>query len=331
MVENGKSCVLVAFKDRKTELHECLDRLLPQLSPTVHVLLIDDGSASDIRADAANERVIGNDYVHLIRQPSNRGVSAARNTGVSWCLEHGYEIVIMTDSDCLVPADFVRTHLDLHRENPDIPVIGGSINGIGATFWARLDRMMTWFHCIPGAQEGILQPSYTAPTANISVKIGALPFDDAFFDSYLRTGEDTAFSRKVRAAGYSILFSPRVEINHRDREGFVDFVKHQYEFGRHHYVILHRKFGLDGICFNPLYRLIFTPAFVLALPVYSVLGCWLNMVPWIRRDPLNALYWPPLQAIWLVKGVAMLESAIFPKRAFRLDANQALPPSRGSG
>jgi len=331
MVENGKSCVLVAFKDRKTELRECLDRLLPQLSSTVHVLLIDDGSTIDIRTDAAFAGAIGNDFVHLIRQPSNCGVSAARNKGISWCLEKGYEIVIMTDSDCLVPADFVGTHLELHRENPNIPVIGGSINGVGATFWARLDRMMTWFHCIPGTPEGILQPPYTAPTANISVKIRALPFGDAFFDGYLRTGEDTAFSRKVRAAGYSILFSPRVEISHRDRENFVDFVKHQYEFGRHHYVISHRDFGLGGICFNPIYRLIFTLAFVLALPVYSVLGCWLNILPWIRRDPLNAIYWPPLQAIWLVKGVAMLESAIFPKRAFRLDENQGSLPARGAG
>ena len=267
--------------------------------------------------------------MHLIRHPVNRGVSAARNTGISWCLEQDYEIVIMTDSDCLVPDDFVQTHLDLHRENPDVPVIGGSINGVGATFWARLDRMMTWFHCIPGSPEGIMQSPYTAPTANISVKIRVLPFDGVFFDGYMRTGEDTAFSRKVRAAGFSVLFSPRVEITHRDREGFAEFVRHQYEFGSHHYVIVHRDFGLERFCFNPFYRLLFAPAFVVALPFYAALGCWLNMVPWIKRAPMHAVYWPFLQVVWLVKGVAMLESAIFPKRTLRLDPGQGLPSADG--
>ncbi len=318
-----KACVVIPFKDRHDQLRQCLDSLEPQLTSSVDVLVIDDGSRDSVEDHADWADRLSSGRLHLVRQDRNHGVSAARNTGIKWCLDRDYDLVLMIDSDCIAPTDWVGTHLALHARYPDIPVIGGSIRGEGAFLWARLDRMMTWFHVIPGSPARELPAPYTLPTANISIKIRALPFGDTFFDARLRTGEDSAFSNRVRNAGYRIMFSPVPEIAHKDRETFSAVLKHQYEFGRHHFYTSHMSRDLTHLCFNPLYRMVFGLGFVIGLPVYAAWGCFLNMRPWLKHDRRNLLYWPLLQVFWLVKGIAVLEAIFLQKSAFRLEQTPA--------
>ena len=262
MNQGYRCCVLLPFRGRRPSLERVVERLLPQLEDDVHLLLVDDGSAEDVCATSRLERSIARPEVHVLRHDRNLGVAAARNTGVSWCLDHGFDIVVMVDDDCLVSTDHVAKHLAAHRRHPKAAVVGGAIRGIGSTVWARLDAMMTWFHVLPEAPEGILERPYSAPTANVSVKIRALPFSkDRFFDVRLRTGEDTAFSRAVRSTGQHIVFVPDTVIEHLDRDSFSDFVRHQYQFGRHHYVLGHIDLGLDDLCFRTWYRLLFLAGF----------------------------------------------------------------------
>jgi len=317
IIVNEKCCVLIAFKDRLGSLLVCLERLLPQLSATQHLFLVDDGSREDITQNSLFKNYLDNPSIFITQHNENRGVSAARNTGVRWALDNDYDILIMTDSDCLISDSFIDDHLKAHRKYPKIPMVCGAVKGKGHTLWARLDNLMTWFHCFPGTPEGIIPHPYIAPTANISLKIRMLPFKLDFFNESLRTGEDTAFSRMIRNAGFSIVFSPSPEIGHHDRNRFGEFIKHQYEFGRHHYVILHLDFHIGQIYLHPMYRFLFVPAFFLVLPFYSVLGSALNIIPWMRHDSSNVIYWPLMQLVWLLKGVGVLESACFPRRVFR--------------
>jgi len=319
MDEISRVCVLIPFKGRAQQLRRCLDAVLPQLSDRVHLLLIDDGSDPDPLAAPPLADVPGHPHVDIVRHGVNRGVSAARCTGIEWCRKRAFDIVLMIDSDCVAPADHVAKHLALHRKYPEAAVIGGAIRGVGHTLWARLDGMMTWFHVVPGSPERVLPAPYVAPTANLSVKLAALPFDDGLFDPRLRTGEDSAFSRRVRAAGQHIVFSPTIEIEHADRNAFADVLRHQYEFGRHHYYVGHVDAGLGRFCFRPWYRALFLCCFAVGLPLYALYGCWLNMRPWLRHDVRRAAYWPLLQLFWLAKGVAVLEAAASTRTAFRMD------------
>ncbi|MHC4322440.1 MAG: glycosyltransferase family 2 protein, partial [Planctomycetota bacterium] len=146
-----RCCILVVFKDQFEDLACCIQRLEPQLNDEVDILLVDDGSNGDPISHPAIARLLKNDHAHLVQHSVNRGVSAARNTGIKWCLKHGYDLVLMIDSDCKAPLNYVETHRSLHRRFPDIPVIGGAIRGVGNTLWSTLDGMMTWFHVIPGS------------------------------------------------------------------------------------------------------------------------------------------------------------------------------------
>lgn len=310
--------MLLPFRGLRPSLTTVLEQLLPQLHADVQLVLVDDGSDEDVLGTPNLRPLIDRPEVHVLRHPRNLGVAAARNTGISWCLEHGFDIVVMVDDDCLVPADHVARHLAAHRRHPEAAVVGGAIRGVGGTIWARLDAMMTWFHVLPEAKEGILRAPYSAPTANVSVKIRRLPFKNGFFDTRLRTGEDTAFSRAVRSAGHHLVFVPDAEIGHLDRNSFVDFLSHQYRFGRHHYFLGHIDLGLGDVCFKTWYRLLFLAGFVVVMPLYAFAGCLLNIRPVIAINRRAIVYWPLMQAVWLVKGIAVLEAAARVRSAYQL-------------
>lgn len=311
-----KVCVVIAFKDRHDVLGPCIDRLISQLGIDRGLLLVDDGSAVSLTQVDGMDARLQHEGVFYIRRLENRGVAYSRNEGLAWCREQGVELVLMTDSDCLVPESFINDHMDVHRRHPDAAIVGGAIDGRGESFWAHVDRMMTWFHSIPDKPEGTLEHPYTAPTANISFKMNLLG-DIISFDGGIRTGEDTMLSRRVRAAGYRIHFSPKPKIIHQDREKFVDVLRHQYEFGRHHYFVLHADRGLGRIALHPAYRLAFFPAFLIVSPIYVMAGFLLNLRPWIGCKAPMLRASPAILAIWCIKAFAVLEMSIAPYRGRR--------------
>ena len=313
-----RCCVVIPFKNRRTELLRCVSSLFQQLSENTRLVLVDDGSDIRIDDDDKFKRFFDGGLVQILRHPSNCGVAASRNTGIKWCREQGFDIVIMTDSDCIVPANFIQLHMDLQRKYTDVPVIGSSGRGFGSTsFWGHLDYIMSWFHIIPGTPEREVLAPYSVATANISIKVQMLPFEGDFFETYLHTGEDTAFINKVRDLGFKVIFSPEPEILHEDRGSFSKFLEHQCEFSQHHYFVYHLKFGLEKLCRNGSYRMFFIPTFFVVLPFYALMGCYFNMSPWVRHKPKMFAYIFPVFGIWLLKGYAVLHAAWDPARATR--------------
>jgi hypothetical protein len=86
----------------------------------------------------------------------------------------------MLDSDCEPSPDFIEGHLRLHAEHPDVAVFGCAVDGTGDTFWAHLDRVMTYVHAIGPAHE--VRHPYHLGTTNFSVKLDRLPVREQVFD-----------------------------------------------------------------------------------------------------------------------------------------------------
>ena len=116
------------------------------------------------------------------------------------------------------------------------------------------------------------------------------------------------FSKRVRAAGFDVRFFPTPEIEHYDRNAFRDVIRHQYEFGRHHIALLQADGGLKSLCFKPGVGLLLFPAFLIALPLYVIAGCALNVWPWVKADRRHLIQWPAIQLMWMMKGIAFIEA-----------------------
>lgn len=308
-----KHCVITPFFNRVDQVHTCLQRLLEQAQPGTQFLLVDDASTDDLSPLA---ELLQRDDVFMIQHPRNEGVSAARNSALQWCREHEHELVIMIDSDCEPGAGFIETHLRLHRDMPEVACVGAAIVGRGASVWSKLDAVTSWVHAAPHYPQHVVEHPYHLATTNFSVKVAALPDRPFVFDERLYTGEDCLLIREFRRRGMSVMFSPSPIIYHRDRERLGDVFKHHYKWGHHQYFI---QLGRDisAYVFNPVYRMFFLLAFFWLWPFYALAGATLNLVPWLSQRWSYLLFAPGVYALWLAKGVAVMEAAVRPRAVMR--------------
>src|SRR5688572_4976589 len=111
------SVIIPSYNSRRT-IERCLASVRAQrTSAPFEVIVVDsssDGTAEIIRRVAPE--------VSLYCLDGRRYPGDARNLG----LKHSRgEIIGFTDTDCVLPPDWVDSVLEAHDRNPEMPVIGG--------------------------------------------------------------------------------------------------------------------------------------------------------------------------------------------------------------
>ena len=93
-----KISVIVPVYKVEEYLHRCVDSILDQSFMSFDLVLVDDGSP-DCCGKICDEYAQKDSRIHVIHQ-ENRGLSAARNTGIDWSLLHSNsEWITFVDSD----------------------------------------------------------------------------------------------------------------------------------------------------------------------------------------------------------------------------------------
>lgn len=312
---------MVPFLNRHEQVAQCMDALLAQAKPNTVFLLVDDGSTPQAIHSVTLQPVLCRPNVYLIHHRDNYGVSAARNSGLHWCRQQGFDIAIMVDSDCMPASNLIDEHLQLHRQHPDAACIGGRVVGQGQSYWAKLDGALSWVHSSPhGSSSGEpefrrVEHPYHLPTTNFSIKLDRLPARDFVFDERLKTGEDCLLVRELRALGQGVYFSAIPCVFHQDRETLRHVIRHHYEWGHHQYFIQLGN-NVSARCFHPVYRLVFIAGFLPLVPLFALAGTWLNLrhlrTHILRIDTCCLAY-----LLWFAKGVAVLEAALRPLACLR--------------
>ena len=100
--------IIIPCYNAEPYIHELLDRLNPQISPEIEVIIVDDGSKVPFKTTYK--------WAKVTRQ-SNKGASAARNRGLA--MAQG-EYISFIDADDLVSEDYVNQILTkIETEGPD--------------------------------------------------------------------------------------------------------------------------------------------------------------------------------------------------------------------
>ena len=112
--------VIVPVYNVRPYLEEALDSALQQTYRNLEILVIDDGS-TDGSGDVCDQYALRDERIRVIHQP-NRGLSAARNTGLD---KMTGQVVAFLDSDDALHPDMIRHMIDtMVRENAEIVVCG---------------------------------------------------------------------------------------------------------------------------------------------------------------------------------------------------------------
>ncbi|HEY5010395.1 MAG TPA: glycosyltransferase, partial [Acidimicrobiales bacterium] len=114
--EHTLSVVVCSYNGAK-KLAPCFDALVRQHVP-VDVLVVDDGSSDDTASLAESYGF------SVIRHERNRGISAARNSGLVYATT---PLVAFCDDDCTPPDDWTEQLLAAWSEQPEVTVLGGVV------------------------------------------------------------------------------------------------------------------------------------------------------------------------------------------------------------
>lgn len=222
------SVIIVSFNTRDL-LRDCLQTLFQhQGELSLRTIVVDnaseDGSADMVAAEFPD--------VTLIRGTVNLGFGPANNRGLEQATGR---YIVLLNSDAFIEEDTLKQSVQRMDAEPDVGLAGGqlvgrdgewqpsarmfpsllneclTISGLSARrpqsrFFGRVDR--TWADPLEPADVDWVPGAYSIIRASVLDQIGG--FDERFFLYF----EEVDLCRRIKAAGYRIVYWPEIRVVH---------------------------------------------------------------------------------------------------------------------
>ncbi len=218
--ETPRVSVVVACYNGARTLRPCLESLQHLDYPDYDVIVVDDGS-TDASAAIAGEFA----GVRRIRHESNRGLSAARNTGIAAATG---EVVAFTDADCRADRAW------LHYLVGDL--VRGRFAGAGGHNLLPPDDSCVGAAVMvsPGGPAHVMLNDRQAehvPGCNMAFLKWALAAIEGFDPDFRQAGDDVDLCWRLQQAGLRIGFSPGAFVWHYRRPTVGAYLRQQQGYG----------------------------------------------------------------------------------------------------
>jgi GT2 family glycosyltransferase len=214
------SVVIPAYLGART-IVDCLESVERATTGRRREIIVVESSA-DATAEIVRQRFPG---VVVIQSEKRLTAGGARNRGAA--AAQG-SLIFFTDQDCTVPLDWID-RLERYFEDPSVGAAGGAV---GIRNLSNLSGCAVYF------LEFLTHfPGGGPPRLNEKFLVGC---NSAFRTEAFRVvrfpdqtlGEDVLYSHELRRHGFGIVYDPRIEVRHQNREGWGEFVNYNYKMGR---------------------------------------------------------------------------------------------------
>ncbi|MDZ7640508.1 MAG: glycosyltransferase [Desulfurivibrio sp.] len=180
---------------------QCPDQVWPLGPHGFEVVVVDDASTDDTAA-------IGERYpCRLLKLPSQRGASAARNIGAA--AARG-KILFFIDADCLVEPTTLQTVIAVADRHGRQWIIGGTYSLTPADRFFCSRWQAAFIHHFESKRQ---RPDYIATHAMI-IHAATFAASGGFPEDFLPIIEDVEFSHRLRRQGLALAMEPSLQVRH---------------------------------------------------------------------------------------------------------------------
>jgi len=212
------SVVIPCFNGADT-LQAVLAGVGRQSLPPDEVLVVDDGS------EDRSPELGRSQGARVVRHPHNRGLAAARNTGIEAATS---EVLIFVDSDAIPHPDLVR-RLSAHLEDPAVGAAGGQVMELGHQSPIDRWRALFWRQT---QGPSLLPRAALVVGACCGFRRQALLDAGGFSPAFRTNGEDVEISIRLRRQGLNLVYDPLVQVFHLRRDSLGSLLSMVYRHNR---------------------------------------------------------------------------------------------------
>jgi GT2 family glycosyltransferase len=263
------SAVVVNFNSGAF-LERCLASLRSSPGGDGLDIVVVDNASTDGSADAATR---AHPAARLLANPANRGFAAAANQGI---VVTATPYVLLLNPDAEIVSGSLDAAVKVAEEHPQAGVIGLLVRNPDGTLQPSARKVPTLGEALGHAFVGPFAPdnrwsrAYTMAdwdraserevewVSGSAMLVRRAAFDEVggFDESYFMYVEDVDLCTRLRAAGWSVLFSPEVEVVHETGvSSRARFRSLAFEHSRsiYRFFIRHRARG-PAVLLKPLVR-----------------------------------------------------------------------------
>ena len=235
MYEPAVSVIVPVFNAERT-VGDLLDSLMKvdYDKDKLEIILVDGGSTD------RTQEIIQSYPVKLIVE-KKRGLNVARNTGVK---NSSGEILLFTDSDCVVSKDWIRQIVKNFRDK-EVGCVGGNISRYEDAFLSRYadESIMPVLRRFKRRRrlENVEPPMNYPAGCNMAFRREV--FDKVGgFDEEIHYGfdEDELVERACNA-GYKMILDPEALVKHKHRTTLKGLLKQAFSYGRGGMLVFRKK------------------------------------------------------------------------------------------
>jgi GT2 family glycosyltransferase len=203
--------IILATYNRSKILRATLDQIRQQPYRDYELWVIDQSEAEDAQANALYVSQSGDPRLHYLHL-SQKGLPNARNEGLARTRS---EIVLFLDDDViLLSEDFIGAHVRAYAD----PAVGGVVGRHVERTLTMNSRKTACYVSWGGRTIFNLfgterQPVGSCKGSNMSFRMTAVR-QIGGFDRRTHLLEETDFSTRIRAAGWTIMFEPEADLVH---------------------------------------------------------------------------------------------------------------------
>ncbi|MCS6862168.1 MAG: glycosyltransferase [Abditibacteriales bacterium] len=210
------SLYVPAYNTART-IRQCLEHVFAQTRPPDEVVVVDDGSEDETGAIAARCGV------RVVRHEQNRGVGAARNTGL-----HAVrgDWVATVNADCVPEPQWLETLLR-HIGQPGVVGAGGQMK---EKFQQSLaDRWRAHYLTQTHGTQLLVTPPFLYGSNSVFHREALLSVG-GYNEIYRRSFEDVDLSTRMMKAGGRLIYDPAAVVWHLHRDTPLSAVRTMWQW-----------------------------------------------------------------------------------------------------